>query len=165
MSRARSSKSSRNGGWAGTMREIVDEVHRGVDPLEKYARMVPGDFDGEDMQLLRHASGELLHLAEWDIELDDARNIVRSGADVYVNPEDYSLFGVWPEGEGDQQQWLLGPMAALLHEAVPLVGKNYAWIRISLYTSENGLVTVHVTGDFAWPESFPTSRGIGRVRR
>jgi hypothetical protein len=132
-------------------------VHRSISPLDKYARMGPGDFNDEDMRLFRHPSGELLHLAEWEISLDDARNIVRAGADVYVNPEDYPWFGGMPGHEDDRQQWLLGAEAALLHEATPLIGKNDARIRISLYTSENGSVTVHVTGAFDWPDAFPSA--------
>lgn len=151
MSRRRRRKRLDLGNSAGTMREIVEQVHGSIDPLDKYASMGPGDFNDDDMELLRHPSGELLRLREEEISLDDARNIVRAGADVYVNPENYPWAGGMPGYEDDQQRWLLGEEATLLHEARPLVGRNHARIQLSLYASENGLLTVHVTGAFAWP--------------
>lgn len=152
MSRKRSSRSSARDDSASTMREVLDEVHRMVNPLDKYAHMGPGDFNDDDMTFLRHPNGELLHLAEWKLDLEDARNIVRAGADVYVNPESFSSFLGATRYESERQTWLLGADASLLHEATPLVGKNHARIRISLYKSDNGTLAVHVTGAFAWPE-------------
>lgn len=87
ISRQRSSKSGASADSASTMREVLEEVRRNVDPLDKYAHMGPVDFNDDDMTLVRHPNGELLHLAESELDLDDARNIVRAGADVYVNPE------------------------------------------------------------------------------
>lgn len=138
-----------------TFREIREDVERTVDPLVRFADLVPGDF-GDEGQVVRHPSGELYDLAEEDITLDDARNIVRTGADLYVDPED---MGFWAEAHnwyGVEQWWVLGERADVLYEVESLIGKNRIPVRIDFFRSPEGKYLLHVTGSWDWPPSART---------
>lgn len=133
-----------------TFREIRVDVERTVDPLVRFADLVPGDF-GDEGQVVRHPSGELYQLAEEGITLDDARNIVRTGADLYVDPED---MGFWAEAHnwhGIEQRWVLGQRTEVLNEVEPLTGKNRIPVRIDVFRSPEGRNLLHMTGSWDWP--------------
>lgn len=148
-------RSRRNvaGSGAPTMREIEAEVRMSVSKEAKYSSLRPGEFNDDDMLILKHPSGLLLRLAEWDITLKDAVNIVHAGADVYVNPGDYPFNVQGTIYERERQWWLLGDRALALERATARTGKNDAPIRISLYKSDQGVVAIHLTGAFDWPKN------------
>lgn len=135
-----------------TMREIESDVRKSVSKEDKYSSLRPGEFNDDDMRILKHPSGLLLRLSEWDIELADAVNIVRAGADVYVNPGDYPFRVQGTVYERERQWWLLGDDALALERATARTGKNDAPLRISLYKSDQGVFAIHLTGAFDWSE-------------
>ncbi|WP_422114639.1 hypothetical protein [Brachybacterium sp. UNK5269] len=133
-----------------TFREQVGRVQQEIDPLARFSHMRPGEFDGDEMEVLRHPSGDLLHLAEWNISLDDARKCVKAGADVYLNPGDYPWLVEGTIHSREEQRWLIGAEAGALDHAEPITGKNSAPIRISLYKADSGRIAIHLVGNFSW---------------
>lgn len=106
-----------------SLRDIEKEVKESSIGQGALDSLKPGEFNDDEMSYLRHPSGVLLQLAEWQVTLEDAVNIVKAGADVYVNPGDYPFRVQGTIYRGERQWWLLGEAARELDRATALRGK------------------------------------------
>ncbi|MCT1908419.1 hypothetical protein [Brachybacterium paraconglomeratum] len=130
---------------------MVDQVEQERPPGSGQTAIPPGSISGGDMEFLRHTDGELLRPRESGLTLDDAKNCVRAGAEVYVNP-DLVEFDVRGTGfHHSVQRWLSGKDVRQFMDVDYENADSRDLVEISLYAGESGRMLIHLAGHFRWP--------------
>lgn len=138
---------------------VTVELFEQDRPLEStHAAIARGSFGGEDHGLLRHLDGELLKLKESGLTLEDAKNCVRAGAEVYVNP-DFVEFDVrGTELRLSVQRWLSGDETLQFMEVDYENDTSKKSSEVSLYIGPSGRILIHLAGHFRWPNGVDLPR-------
>lgn len=122
-----------------------------ASPGDADGDLAPGDLVENGAHLyLRHLDGALCALREAGLTAEDARNCVRGGADVLLNPQSLSTpAGVtcWP---CDSSFWLRHADAAALARTAPEPLDEDLPATFALFMGPDGEAVVMATGALAW---------------
>ncbi|WP_137771333.1 hypothetical protein [Brachybacterium sp. SGAir0954] len=122
-----------------------------ASPGDAYGDLAPGDLAENGAHLyLRHLDGALCALREAGLIAEDARNCVRGGADVLLNPQSLSTpagVACWP---CDSSFWLRHADAAALARTAPEPLDEDLPATFALFMGPDGEAVVMATGALSW---------------
>jgi len=135
----------------GSFAGLTADASTHASPGDAYGDLAPGDLAENGAHLfLRHLDGALCALREAGLTPEDARNCVRGGADVFLNP----LSRTSPAGATcrpcDSAFWLRHAEAAALARTAPEPLDEDLPATFALFMGPDGEAVVMATGALMW---------------